>query len=487
MKYFNSILFALIIVLSSCTAPSGDIVILHWNDFHSQNLPWTPTAYNDEGHTVGGYALFDAYLDSLENEYPTALRVHAGDDFQGSPVCAVTKGVSQIKILNLVEPDFFTIGNHEFDYSWRHVDSLRRHLADFGMYAANLVDTRNGESALPQYKVFRIRRYPVVLIGLTHPRLDFLTMPENLEGVKVDDPVSSAKNLIRQLKKRGLHTFIVVSHIGIEGDRELAEAVPEIDLIIGGHSHTYMREPEQVNGVWIVQADDRGRYVGLTRFHAEKGEITSLEMDYVETVAGKLKPSKDVEALISAYEEELAEQMDETIGELKIPWVRRSGESNIGNWIADAYREASGADIAIMNNGGIRKNLEAGPVTVRDIWEIAPFGNRLVTFEWTGEELLEALNNMAVKRRHLQFSGIRLVLEDGGGLVGAAVDGDPVDPGSTYTIATNDYSASQAPNYFDMPVPDYKDTGWLDREVMIRAVRENPDINTEVEGRIIYQ
>ncbi|MDZ7820779.1 MAG: 5'-nucleotidase C-terminal domain-containing protein [Candidatus Marinimicrobia bacterium] len=179
--------------------------------------------------------------------------------------------------------------------------------------------------------------------------------------------------------------------------------------------------------------------------------------------------------------------MDEKIGELKTPWVRRSGESNIGNWIADAYRKASGADIAIMNNGGIRKNQEAGPVTVRDIWEIAPFGNRLVTFEWTGEELLEALNNMAIKRRHLQFSGIRLVLEDGGGLVGATVDGDPVDPGSTYTIATNDYSASQAPNYFDMPVPDYRDTGWLDREVMIRAVRENPDINTEVEGRIIYQ
>lgn len=487
MKYFNYIIFALIVVLSSCTSPTGEITILHWNDFHSQNLPWTPTSYNEDGHTVGGYALFDAYLDSLEGVYPTALRVHAGDDFQGSPVCAVTKGVSQIEILNLVEPDFFTIGNHEFDYSWRHVDSLRQNLADFEMYAANLVDTRNNESALPQYKIFRIKRYPVVLIGLTHPQMDFLTMPENLEGVRVDDPVTSTRSLIKQLKKRGMHTFVVVSHIGIDGDRELAKAVPEIDLIVGGHSHKYMDEAENVNGVWIVQANARGRYIGVTRFYAEKGEIISLDLDYVETVSGKLKPSKDVEALISTYEEELAEQMDEEIGELKTPWVRRSGESNIGNWIADAFREATGADIAIMNNGGIRKNLEAGPVTVRDIWEIAPFGNRLVTFEWTGEELLEALNNMAIKRRHLQFSGIRLVLEDGGGLVDAVVDGDPVDPGSTYTIATNDYSASQAPNYFDMPVPDYKATGWLDRDVMIRTIRENPDINTEVEGRIIYQ
>jgi 2',3'-cyclic-nucleotide 2'-phosphodiesterase (5'-nucleotidase family) len=487
MKYFNYIIFVTILVLSSCTAPSGDIVILHWNDFHSQNLPWTPTAYNEEGHKVGGYALFDAYLDSLESRYPHALRVHAGDDFQGSPVCAVTEGASQIEILNRVKPDFFTVGNHEFDYSWRHVDSLRRHLADFEMYAANLVDTRSGENALPPYKVFRIERYPVVLIGLTHPRLDFLTMPENLEGVEVDDPASSTRNLITQLKKRGLHTFVVVSHIGIDGDRELAEAVPEIDLIIGGHSHTYMEEAERVNGVWIVQADDRGRYVGLTRFHAEKGEITSLEMDYVETVAGKLRPSEDVAALISAYEAELAEQMDEKIGELKTPWTRRSGESNIGNWIADAFREATGADIGIMNNGGIRKNLDAGPVTVRDIWEIAPFGNRLVTFEWTGEELLEALNNMTVKYRNLQFSGIHLVLEEGEGLLDARVEGQPVDPGKTYTIATNDYTASQSPNYFDMEEPDYTPTGWLDRDVLIRHIRREPVIYSKVEGRIVYK
>ncbi|MDZ7796240.1 MAG: bifunctional UDP-sugar hydrolase/5'-nucleotidase [Candidatus Marinimicrobia bacterium] len=487
MKYFNYIIFALIIVLSSCTAPKGDITILHWNDFHSQNLPWIPTSYNEEGHTVGGYALFDAYLDSLEGVYPTALRIHAGDDFQGSPVCAVTKGVSQIKILNLVRPDFFTIGNHEFDYSWRHVDSLRRHLAEFEMYAANIIDESSGESALPQYKIFRIKRYPVVFIGLTHPRMDFLTMPENLEGIDVADPVTTTKKLIKRLEKRGLHTFVVVSHIGIDGDRELAKAVPEIDLIVGGHSHKYMDEAENVNGVWIVQANARGRYIGVTRFHAEKGEIISLDLDYVETVAGKLKPSEDVEAVIMEYENDMAEKMNERIGELKKPWVRRSGESNIGNWIADAFLDAVPADIAIMNNGGIRKNMAVGPVLVRDIWEIAPFGNSLVTFEWSGEELLEALNNMVEKRRNLQFSGIKLVLDRDSGVISATVNGKDVHPERTYTIVTNDYTAGQAPNYFGMNVPGYTETGLLDRDVLIRAVRNDPVIISEVEGRIVYK
>ena len=107
MKYFNAFFVAVLIVLMSCSAPTADITILHWNDFHSQNTAWVPTNYNKDNHAVGGYALFDAYLDSLEKEYSGAIRVHAGDDFQGSPTCAVTKGVSQIEILNKVKPDFF--------------------------------------------------------------------------------------------------------------------------------------------------------------------------------------------------------------------------------------------------------------------------------------------------------------------------------------------------------------------------------------------
>ncbi|MDD3715636.1 MAG: bifunctional UDP-sugar hydrolase/5'-nucleotidase [Candidatus Marinimicrobia bacterium] len=488
MKYFNTFILLLIIVLSSCTAPAGEITLLHWNDFHSRNLPWVPTSYNPGNHSVGGYALFDAYLDSLQREYPGALRVHAGDDFQGSPVCAVTKGVSQIKILNLVKPDFFTIGNHEFDYGWHHVDSLRRHLAEFEMYAANLVDAESGESALPQYKIFRINRYPVVLIGLTHPQLDFLTMAKNLEGIQVADPVSSIQDLIDNLKKRGLHTFVVVSHMGIDLDRELAKTVPEIDLIVGGHSHTYMREAENVNGVWIVQADDSGRYVGVTRFKAEKGNIVSLEMQYIETIAGKLRPSPDVEALIMRYEDAMTEIMDEEIAYLQTAWTRSGGESNIGNWITDAFRATvPGTDIAIMNNGGIRKDLPSGTLRVRDVWEIAPFGNMLVCFEWSGRELQQALHNMALKNRSLQFSGIHLLLDRSKGLIEAEINGSKIDPEKTYSIITNDYTAGQAPNYFGMEIPAYQELGLVDRDVLVEAARKQKTIHVQIEGRIRYR
>ncbi|MCK4812601.1 MAG: bifunctional metallophosphatase/5'-nucleotidase [Candidatus Marinimicrobia bacterium] len=487
MKYFNLIMFTLILFFSSCGKQSADITILHWNDFHSHNIPWVPTRYNEAQHTVGGYALLDAYLDSLEIVFPGALRVNAGDDFQGSPVCAVTKGISQIEILNAVEPDFFTIGNHEFDYSWKYLDSLRQHLADFPMYAANLINVETDESAVPGCKIFHQNGYRFALIGLTHPQMNFLTIPENMEGVRVADPAKTAQNIIDRLKKRGIQCFIVVTHIGIEGDRELAKAVPEIDLIIGGHSHTYMREAEQVNGVWIVQASAHGRYVGLTRFHIDQGNITSLKMEYVETVAGRLKPSQDIAEIVMSYEAGLADKMNEVIGELKIPWIRSGGESNIGNWIADAFLDAVDADIAIMNNGGIRKNLAVGSILVRDIWEIAPFGNTLVTYEWTGKEILEGLDNMVQKHRSLQFSGITMVLDREKGLIDARVNGKSIDPEKIYTVVTNNYTASQANNYFGLTVDSTVETGFIDRDVLIKAVRKNPIIISEIEGRIVYR
>lgn len=485
MKYFNVLIVTLLVMLIGCSAPSADITILHWNDFHSHNTEWVPTSYNPEKHAVGGYAGFDAYLDSLEKVYPGAVKVHAGDDFQGSPTCAITKGVSQIEILNAVRPDFFTIGNHEFDYSWNYLDSLRMNLAEFGMYAANLVDSETGENVTPQFRIFLRKGYRFALIALTNPYLEELTMPQNLEGIKVTDPIETAETLIETLESRGVDLFVVVSHMGIGLDRRLAEAVPEVDLIVGGHSHTYMREAEQVNGVWIVHADDHGRYIGVTNFHVEKGDITELEMKYVETVAGKLKPSKDVAEIVNKYEFDIAEAMDEIIGTLEKPWTRGGNESNLGNWISDAFRMATDADIAMMNDGGIRKNLDAGPIKVRDIWEISPFGNTLVTFEWTGKELMEALDFMAKQGRSMQISGMDVMLGRKEGLIDILVNKSPVDPDKVYTICLNNYSASQAEKYFGKSINNMKETGLIDRDVLIEAVKKEPIINSEIEGRVI--
>ncbi len=487
MKRFTTLLLLILLVLAGCSSNTADIIILHWNDFHSHNITWKPTHHNKAGHTVGGYAVLDAYLDSLVKVYPGALKINAGDDFQGSPISSMTKGYSQIELLNAVQPDFFTIGNHEFDYGWKNLDSLRMNEAKFMMYAANLLDSETGESLVPQFRIFTRDGYTFAMIGITTPHLSELTLPKNLEGLTVADPAETVKKIMKKLEGRNIDLFVVVSHMGIGSDKKLAREVPEIDLIIGGHSHTYLKKAVNENGVWIVQANDHGRYIGVTNFHVEHGEITELEMDYVETVIGNIKPSKDVAKIVIRQEAALVEVMDEVIGELKTPWTRRGDETNLGNWIADAFKEKTGADIAMMNNGGIRKDLAAGPIKVRDIWEISPFGNTLVTFEWTGEELLEALDNLAKGGRSMQVSGINMVLENRKGLISADVDGEEIDPSAMYTICMNNYSASQGKKYFGLEIKDMTITGLVDRDVLLEEIRKNPKIDSKIEGRLIIK
>lgn len=485
MKRYTILLSLLMIFLVGCSSSAADITILHWNDFHAHNVTWVPTNHNPDGHAVGGYAVVDAYLDSLEKVYPGALKVNAGDDFQGTPISSMTKGYSQIEILNKVKLDFFTLGNHEFDYGWKNLDSLRVNEAKFMMYAANLLDSESGETVAPEFRIFKRDGYSFVLIGITTPDLDELTIPKNLEGLKLADPAETVKNVMKKLESRNIDLFIVVSHMGIDLDKKLAREVPEIDLIVGGHSHTYLREAINENGVWIVQANAHGRYIGVTSFHVENGEITELKMDYVETVASKIRPSGDIAEIVMRQEAALVEIMDEVIGQLKTPWTRRGLETNLGNWIADAFRHKTGADIAMMNNGGVRKDLAAGDIKVRDIWEISPFGNTLVTLEWTGKELLEAMDNMVKSGRSMQVSGIEIKFKNRGGLISATVGGKDINPDKKYMICMNNYSASQGEKYFGTKINDVVETGLIDRDVLLEEVRRNPNINSKVEGRLI--
>src|SRR6056297_2107738 len=128
----------------SCANKIAETEIIHWNDFHSANLPYTPAYNNPEKIEVGGYAILAGYIDSLRNIYDNALVVHAGDDFQGSPVSSITKGLSQIMILNKIQPDAFTIGNHEFDYGKENLyEVLER--ANFPVVSANIYDEEKGQ------------------------------------------------------------------------------------------------------------------------------------------------------------------------------------------------------------------------------------------------------------------------------------------------------------------------------------------------------
>jgi len=489
MKIRNSIL--LLIFLFAMNLGAGEVLykatFIHWNDFHSWNLPWKPTHYNPDGHMAGGYAYLASMVDSLKNIYPDAFIVHAGDDFQGTPVSSITRGGSQIAILNEIKPDFFTIGNHEFDYGLTRLLELRDSAA-FDMYAANIRRPSDGARLFKSVMVLDHLPFKAAAIGLTSGELYFLSLPSNLENLILEDPVETALHLTDSLTAEGYDFIVAVTHMGIENDIELAKKVPALDLIIGGHSHTYMRKPRQEGNTIIVQASSSGRYLGELHIKTDGKIIQSANHKLLEVLPSQIEPSPAVAELVHKYENMAGKMLDQVIGTLETDWIRGGIESNIGNWITDAMRTYSKADIAIQNNGGIRKNLSAGPIKVRDIWEIVPFGNQIITFSLRAEEIQAMLDFQIASGFDMQWSGITFEADTVNDIANnIRINGKRLKTKTVYTVASNNFVAEQLDKYFGLEKRPVKDLNLIDRDVLIEAVKKQKVIHSKKEGRIVIK
>lgn len=469
------------------------LTILHWNDFHSQNVPFqVRSSRGDSAYMVGGSGTFAAYLKKYNSGDSVILKLNAGDDFQGSPVSSITKGESQIQLLNLLHPDAMTIGNHEFDYGSQ---SLHQKLAEttFPVLSANLLDAQTSRPFAGTYIVRQIGKLKVAIVGLMTSELKTLSLPDNVRSVKVESPIETINRIVPALKKQGADLIIALTHEGVDDDSLLALHAPDVDIIVGGHSHTPLFEPKIVNGIYITQAGSRGRWLGKidVMIDTVKDTILTFQSKLIECRSQGVKEDSIVSAKALEFEQLAAKGLSKIIGILKTDWTRTfQGESNIGNWIADAMRAYARTDIAFQNSGGIRKELLAGNITIRDIWEISPFGNTLVSFTVSGRVLREMLQfHIASSNDYCQSSGLTVVyrLINGKKMIhNVKINGKLLDPSKTYSIVTNNYVAAQSQKYFGVSLDEKTVTqlNAIDRDVLIEAVQKQKVISSSIQGRI---
>ena len=465
---------------------------LHWNDLHSANIPYKSRWGRTKGLYIGGYATLAGYIDSMKALYPNAITLNAGDDFQGSPISALTKGMSQILILNQVQPTVFTIGNHEFDYG---MENLRNavHAARFDIVSCNLYDSTKQSLFVKPYKIIKSNGARIGVIGMIFDGLKHSVLPDNMKGLATLDPVKSIMKYVEELQDK-TDLIVVLSHNGFREDSVLATQLREVDAIFGGHSHTRLYPPVQVNDILIFQAGARGQFLGhlSATVDPETKSITDYRYQLIETVAGNIKASSAVAHIVDSLEAIIEGEMNEVIGELKTPCVRNSkGESNIGNWIADATREHFQTDIAFHNSGGIRNGLSGGPIQVRDIWEISPFDNTIMIMQISGDQLLHLLNwRIKHPRDLLQTSGIKRIYNTQRKiLTEATVHGEPIVSDKVYTIATNNYIIGHIDRFLGLHIDDVtvEDTGIIGRDILIKAVAKQKVINSATGGRLIFE
>jgi len=469
-----------------------ELNILHWNDFHARNTPYkiTPKNNDKEPYNVGGTSGVLGYLNKYRNE--NSLVLNAGDDFQGSPISSITRGKSQISLLNLYNLDAFEIGNHELDYGINSLDSALM-LAKFDYLCANVFSEVSNNTLGKPFLIKEINGIKIGIIGLAPDDLFELVVVNNVKELRMLNTDSVIIADIGYLKQQKCNLIVLLSHQGVDKDAKTAEKYfGDVDIIVGGHSHTALHKPKVVNGVLIVQAGSAGRYLGKLdlKVDIEKDTVISYTGEIVETVENPEINNKYAGQVVDSLEASIENEMSRVIGVLEVDWVRgRTNESNMGQWIADATRDKVKTDITVLNSGGIRKDLSKGNITVRDIWEICPFGNTINVCSVTGKTLKQMIRNN-IKQRitenpqdtpdFLVVSGMIITVDFAKAkegkdefLVSVKVGGEEVSDAQNYTISTNNYVAGQFKKFFgevEEPVK-FTDTNLIDRDILLEQVR----------------
>jgi 5'-nucleotidase/UDP-sugar diphosphatase len=395
--------------------------------------------------------------------------------------------------MNMIHPDAYTVGNHEFDYS---VDTLLERMSHvtFPVLSANVVWDSTGKPIFTPDTVLTIAGVDIGVFGMMLDDFHGVTSPKMTQHVVIANRDSTIRAELDDLEPR-TDIQIMLSHCGIWEDSLIAMTFGnEIDLIVGGHSHTALWEPKVVNGCPIVQAGSRGEYLGIVHLEVDTAanRVASFDGHLERIIPGTFPEDSALAAVVERQEKGVSGQMDVVLATLKSDMTRgHGGESTLGNWITDAYRDYVGTDISFVNTGGIRKDIYAGPMTLRDILEISPFGNELVTFALTGAELKSIIEHQAAtggRDNVVVFSGLSYKTKDGK-LVSLRANGKKIKAKKTYTVVAPDFVTDHAMDYFGLDPAGIKvlETGYLDRDALVAYAKKYPEIDSKIEGRIVRE
>jgi len=415
----------------------------------------------DDGR--GGFAKLAAVANAQRGEDGTTFLVHSGDTLSPSLLSGIDKGAHIIDILNQMDVDVMTPGNHEFDFT---ADTFRTRMreATFPIVTSNVREPDGSQPAnTVDTLIEEVGGVKVGFYGLTTAETPEVSSPADITFA---DEIETARAKQAELKAAGADFVVAVIHSGFVEDMELARQ-GLADLILTGHDEHLLTF---YNGrTAMTESESQANHVVVTTITLDKSEEDGRvsvswtpAFEIIDTIDVEADPN--VAAVVQSYQEKLDEELGIEIGTTETPLDSRrasvrSQETAIGNLIADAMREAVGADVALTNGGGIRgdREYEAGASLTRgDILAELPFGNKTVKLELTGAKIKEALENgfsqvEEVAGRFPQISGMTveadLTKPAGERVVSVMVGGEPIDEAKTYTLATNDFMARGGDGY----------------------------------------
>ena len=465
------------------------LTILHTNDLHAAFVPhealWVKQSPKPH---IGGFAELAFTIDSIKHGSRAILLLDAGDVMTGDPISdqvyAGAAGGALFEMMNRMGYDAWEIGNHDLDISQGNLRALTQ-VAKFPTLCANITDTAGGFPLgnMP-YVILKRGGLSIAVIGLMSQELYNLVNQNNLLGIRVLSPIETAQQYIDEVRPSA-DLVIALTHEGVAEDSALAASVHGLNVIVGGHSHTRLVHPKRVNGVLIVQAGANAEYLGELQIKVDSGAIASASGRLIPLWAGRSRPSSPVSALADSFQTVIDQEYSEVIANLRGDWIRSYGQSAIGTFLAEAQRVGAGADVGFMNDHGIRRDIPAGPLTKKMLFEIIPFRNTLVTFQLSGVQLHDIMVYNIEHRPAIQIAGMSGTYKrkpDGGvDFLSITIGGRALEPRRTYTCAASDFFVGDSKQYLGQEIPRTVDLRATVFEVVLTALRAEGDVTPRID------
>ena len=407
----------LLAALAAQCASVEQVTILHLNDLHARLLP------DEQGR--GGFAHVATAIEEERARAEHAVVLHAGDMVQGSPVSTIFEGTPVFEVANRLGFDAHCLGNHEFDYGWEKIAEFRR-VTDAPILAANVLNAE-GKLLVPATAVLTAGEIRIGIVGALTERLARLIKPAQSGPWRATPLVESLREPVAEMNATA-DLVVVLGHLFDDEDEAILRALPDVDVLVGGHDHGGRDTELLIDGRIGIKLRPYGRELGRLdiAFDRDAGQIVQHRWRRIQISQSRFPPKPAIAALVDQWESRVSERVDVEIAEC----VRALGRDNVKRMIERALREATGAQIAYMNRGGVRDSLTEGTVMARHIWNILPFDNALVEATVRGDQLPEE-----------------------------ARAGQDLEPGRMYSFVTNDYVAG---------LPEYAGIDFTARELTLR-------------------
>ena len=540
MRKFFAVLLAVVLLLSLGSAALAadepilttaaplilsapkDIVILHTNDVHG------------EYKANIGYAGLAAYKAEMEQSHYVAL-VDAGDFTQGAAISILSRGEYLVDIANKVGYDIMVPGNHEFDYG---IEQAMKNLTSLeaAVLSCNFRDLRTGRSVFDAYKIMRFGKTKVGFVGICTPETYTKSTPTYFmdedgsyiysfsEGEGFYATIQAAVDAVRA---EGVDYVVAVGHAGIDSQSEpwtstdIIANTTGIDVFIDGHSHSAIENERILNRdgspVVLAQTGEKLNAIGKVTIATDGTISAELISDYIEKDAEIAEYiSDEIETKYREYTSQVVAQSAVELNGVKASV--RTGETNMGDLIADAYRIVMDADIGIMNGGGIRASIATGDVKIDDILAVMTFGNMATVKRISGQQIKDCLE-MGVSSYpdasggFAHVSGLTycvdpdtpgsIVTNDKGGfdrvegayrVYNVKVNGEALDLDKIYTVACHSYWLNSYGDGMDMfrqgETVSEKHELYVDNVMLVKYIQENlngviGEDYAEAQGRIV--